>query len=358
MKPKMLYISHVDWNWIKQRPHFLAEGLAEFFDISVFYTFQNRNRKNLQKRSVDEQNIHPLYSIPMARRIKPLGVINRVFMRAQLNRSIQQVKQGYIYLTYPTQLEVLPKRFSGKIIYDCMDDHVAMAPLFYKDTMREFERQLIAQATVVLVSSENLRRVLMERYGEDIAPKLHLIRNGYNGSVLAEQVRPAQGGDFTLCYVGTVGKWFNFEFITRSLQDIPGLRYKIIGPMEVEVPQSERIEYTGTVEHCRLYDEVKDSDALMMPFLLNDIVLSVDPVKLYEYINYNKNILCVRYPEVERFDHFVYFYDDYESFLLQIQNMMGNNTVKYSIQERNDFLQKNNWESRVEQIIQCLQERV
>lgn len=350
MKPKMLYISHVDWNWIKQRPHFIAEGLTEFFDISVLYTFQNRNRKNLQRRPIDGENVRPLYSIPMARRIKLLGVLNRVFMRAQLNRRIQQVKPGYIYLTYPTQLEVLPKQLSGKIIYDCMDDHVAMAPSSHKESMCELERQLIVRATVVLVSSENLRRVLVERYGEDIALKLHLIRNGYNGCVLTEQTYPTQGNDFTLCYVGTIGKWFNFDFITRSLKDIPELRYKIIGPTEVEVPRADRIEYTGTVEHSKLYDEVKDCDALMMPFLLNDIVLSVDPVKLYEYINYNKNILCVRYPEVERFAQFVYFYEDYASFVQQLRKMMKDNTVKYTPKDRVQFLDQSSWKYRVKEI--------
>ena len=28
---------HIDWNWIKQRPHFLAEGLNEYCDITVLY---------------------------------------------------------------------------------------------------------------------------------------------------------------------------------------------------------------------------------------------------------------------------------------------------------------------------------
>lgn len=231
-----------------------------------------------------------------------------------------------------------------------MDDHVAMASSSHKETMCELERQLIVRATVVLVSSENLRRVLVERYGEEIALKLHLIRNGYNGCVLTEQTYPTQSNDFTLCYVGTIGKWFNFDFITRSLKDIPELRYKIIGPTEVEVPREDRIEYTGTVEHCRLYDEVKDCNALMMPFLLNDIVLSVDPVKLYEYINYNKNILCVRYPEVERFEPFVYFYEDYTSFVQQIRKMMKDNTVKYTPKDRVQFLNQSSWKYRVNEI--------
>lgn len=357
MKKKMLYISHVDWNWIKQRPHFIAEGLMEFFDVSVLYTFQNKNRNKLQKRSTEGQDISPFYSIPMAGRIKPLGVVNRAFMKVQLARCIHRVNPDYIYLTYPTQMDYLPKQFSGKIIYDCMDDYVAMALGFQKENIRENESRLIRRAAVVFVSSENLGRVLMERYGRDIAPKLHLIRNGYNGSILPEREPATRSGDFTLCYVGTIGKWFNFDFITRSLQDIPGLRYKIIGPTELEVPRLDRIEYTGTVEHHRLYDEVKDTDALMMPFQVNDIVASVDPVKLYEYINYNMNILCVRYPEVERFEPFVHFYDDYDSFLAQIKKMMTDNTVKYGSEARTQFLQQSNWESRVGDIVKVLENK-
>ena len=143
----------------------------------------------------------------------------------------------------------------------------------------------------------------------------------------------------------------------KSLQDIPKLRYKIIGPAEVTLPENERIEYTGTVEHHRLYDAIKDTDCLTMPFVINDIVLSVDPVKLYEYINYNKNILCVRYPEIGRFEPFVYFYEDYDTFLNQIKKMMKDNRIKYDNESRIRFLQENNWESRVREITRILGDR-
>ena len=36
-RKKILYIMHVDWNWIKQRPHFIAEELTTWYDIKVVY---------------------------------------------------------------------------------------------------------------------------------------------------------------------------------------------------------------------------------------------------------------------------------------------------------------------------------
>lgn len=354
MKQRMLYVSHVDWRWIKQRPHFIAEGLMEHFDVTVLYTFQNANRKQLQKRSIDKKRVHPFYSIPMSGRIKPLGTIDRVFMRAQLAHQIHQVKPDYLYLTSPMQVGYLPDQFDGGLLYDCMDDHVAMMRPAQKEAMQENERALIHRADVVLVSSENLRQVLIRRYGAEYAEKMHLVRNGYSGNIIETEEDTQTPKEFTISYVGTIGKWFHFEYLLKSLEEFPNLRYEIIGPVEVEKPQHERLMFVGTLEHHKLYDAVKQTQCLTMPFVVNDIVASVDPVKLYEYINYNKNILCVYYPEIQRFEPFVHFYEDYESFSGQIRSMMADNRVKYDNDARESFLKENNWSGRVSQIVQIL----
>ena len=104
------------------------------------------------------------------------------------------------------------------------------------------------------------------------------------------------------------------------------------------------------LEHEKLYEETKQYDCFIMPFKLNDIVESVDPVKLYEYINYHKNILCIRYKEVERFDEYVYFYDDIESYMKNIELLLQNPSPKYTNQRRIEFLQKSSWERRVKEI--------
>src|SRR5690242_14990871 len=33
--PRILYLMHVDWRWIKQRPHFLAEALMTHYELLV-----------------------------------------------------------------------------------------------------------------------------------------------------------------------------------------------------------------------------------------------------------------------------------------------------------------------------------
>ena len=94
-----------------------------------------------------------------------------------------------------------------------------------------------------------------------------------------------------------------------------------------------------------------------MPFLINEIIEAVDPVKLYEYINFDKNILTCRYGEIERFKPFVYFYTGYDEFIKQIQNLKSNNDVKYCNDDREMFLRENSWKCRVDTIIETLKQR-
>lgn len=353
----MLYVSQVDWNWIKQRPHFLAEGLNGEFDVSVLYAYQNRDRKKLQKRSFEGQDVKPLYSIPYAGRFGFTRKLNDRYQRSQFRKQMKRVNPEYIYLTFPTQEQLIPTDFCGKVIYDCMDDHVAMAPESRKALLLGAEERLLQRADAVLVSSENLRRVLLSRYGNGAEGKMRLVRNGYSGKIL--DVKPKQRAEasaFVLSYIGTVGPWFNFDFVLKSLEEFPNLQYKIIGPTDLKVPTADRLEFVGTVEHHRLYDAIKDTDGLIMPFVVNDIIASVDPVKLYEYINYNMNILVVSYDEIARFDPFVFFYDTYESYAAQIRRMMEDNTVKYSNEERVCFLRENGWDSRVASIVSLLKD--
>ena len=43
---KVLYVMHISWGWIKQRPQFLAEELAKYYEVDVFYRMSNHNKED------------------------------------------------------------------------------------------------------------------------------------------------------------------------------------------------------------------------------------------------------------------------------------------------------------------------
>jgi hypothetical protein len=61
---------HVEWNWIKQRPHFLAEGLSKYFDVEVRYERGFGFNKKLtynQKKDTAHLRIRSIKRLPFNR---------------------------------------------------------------------------------------------------------------------------------------------------------------------------------------------------------------------------------------------------------------------------------------------------
>lgn len=358
-KSRMLYLMHVDWYWICQRPQFLAEELHKHFDLLVVYPRANA-RKTLQTGRTSPTKRLPLFHLPFEDKIPGLKLINMMIARFVLFVIIKVWKPDIVWISFPSQYPQLPKKTHYRLIYDCMDDYPAMAE-GRKAALQtaEYEGAIVRKADRILASSNKLKHKLEMEYALS-ENSVTLLRNGFDGIIDKDVVLSNRGQRdkvFRIGYIGTVSYWFDWDVLARSLSDFSQIEYHIIGPIDpnVSAPKHDRILFHGTIEHEKLYSTVEKYDCLCMPFILNDIVEAVDPVKLYEYINFYKSIISVRYDEVLRFEKFVHFYSTYEEFRYVLQDVMGRLDIpKYSITDRENFLMESTWQSRAMQIMEAL----
>ena len=354
---KILYFSPVDWRWIKQRPQFLAEQLNKYGEVSVIYPWQNR-RKGLQKKEAT-MRLNPYFEFPsFGRSVPMLETFNQMIGKGQIAYRLRREKPGILWLTMPWQIDLIPTNVEYSIVYDCMDDYTAISMLEEgREQIREQEAKLVRRASLIFVSSQHLLNLLKSRYHVDQS-KLYLLRNGYSSEWLKySRQESVQGERLKIGYFGTIGRWFDFDTVMESLSVLENVEYHLYGPMEkgIVIPQHERIMVHGVVEHQQIPECAGVLDVLVMPFIPNEIVQSVDPVKLYEYIFLNKHILCIHYPEIERFEPFVEFYDTKESYIRQLKRLLNKKTsMKYTQQQADAFLKENSWEMRAEQATRCL----
>ena len=357
---RMLFMLSVDWNWIKQRPHFLIEELAKKYDLTAVYRYRYV-RKGYQNRDKGGLDIRGIYTIPKLDKMFGYSKINAKLVRLYIKWLLKNRKTQIVFLTYPDEVYYLPNSFRGWVVYDCMDDHVSFCSAQMKNRITDRERQLCQRADLVLCSSQNLIDKLTWRYGENVKKKTALVRNGYDGEIINyEKINAAKriSEIFTCCYFGTISKWFDFELLLQSIKRNNKIYYYLYGPIDnVSIPESDHIIYMGTIEHDMLYRETRKYDCYIMPFILNGIVESVDPVKLYEYINFNKNILCVQYDEIKRFSEFVFFYNNIDSYMDSIDALIKENELKYTFEQRQRFLEHNSWADRAELISQMCAEK-
>ena len=351
---KIMYFMNVDWGWIKQRPHFIAEGLSNSNDVLLYYphTYKKKNG-TLCDNSSERIRPHKYYNLPFRRRSKLIERINSLYLKLLFQVKILAYKPDLIWIAgNPDAAGFLNKKSIAKSIYDCMDDYYAMSQSV---AMLNNEKCIVNNCRHIIVSSESLKNVLIKRYSIK-ENRLTLVRNGYDGNIIEDIDVKRNNDEYDLAYIGTVSSWFDFDLIKQMVNTVKGVKIHVVGPIKPEAEdackslENDRVIFYGSKEHKELYEFAKNMDCLMMPFIINDIILSVDPVKLYEYINFRKNILCVYYPEIERFREFVNFYTTRDEAINQLRKLMDNPSITYSDNERIEFLKENDWENRLKSI--------
>ena len=239
-----------------------------------------------------------------------------------------------------------------------MDDHIGLARNdMIKKRLKNAEEVLSKRADYIIYSSKYLMNMYHKRYTLQRAIKEEIVRNAFNGEIIEPSTKE-RSGNYVICYFGTISDWFDFELINKSLEMFNNIEYLLIGPLHrnTSIPENARIKYIGTVEHEDLQKKTENADCFVMPFKLDESIKAVDPVKLYEYINFGKNIVCIRYEEIERFSKFVFFYDNSTEYMEIISSLLKENKTKYSSTLRETILSHSTWEDRRQQILRLLYE--
>lgn len=359
---KILYLTHTPWSWIKQRPQFLAEGLAKEFEVDVYYRKSNHLKGNLNPAPFKEGNLYVtgFRNIPWERikSIKPemLYPINKVLWYFT---NINITEYDYIWVTDPLLWWLIKdKKHHAKVIYDCMDDLIAF-PYYEKypnvvDFTVSEEKTLLETADYVFFSAQTLKDKLFLRYNIDRG--YFIVNNAITDNITrySENENRVSLPKNSFVYIGTISEWFDFSLIIKTLNKNPHIHFVLFGPIRMSMPpQHERLIYAGTIEHNQILEVMSKSTGLVMPFVINDLILSVNPVKLYEYIYSGRPIAAIRYPETEKFGKHVTLYsgeDEFDDFIRKAVN--GDFTTNKDDMKK--FALDNRWQSRCETIISIL----
>lgn len=338
----------IDWYWIKQRPQIIAELLAKDYDITVAYYKEVFVKVDLRK---DKDELTKSISIPAI----PYRDKNRVAFFLQKffwDKALKNIEQyDIVWLGHPLLYRYIPKKYSGKIIYDCMDNHIALAnDKKIAKMVQKIEEKLVIRSNVVFASSNSLMKKIKNMSAEK---KCLLVRNGFVSRDIKIPQKPEKKDKICLGYFGTIAEWMDFDTLLKSLDIFPELEYHFWGPVSnVQLPIHPRFIFEGVVEHQKLGKVVEDMDGLIMPFQVNDIIKVVDPVKLYEYISMGKTIITIFYDEIERFRPYVFFYKSVEEYMNNIKELIDKEfKPNYTEKQQLDFLRDNSWECRYETII-------
>jgi len=353
---KLLFFLNVPWKWIKQRPHFIAEILAEDYSVTVIDKFSYMSNNLISNPASSRLDFRKEYRLPFDSN-PAVHVINQSLARIQMSRQLNQ--HDVFWFCGPLEFGTYGRCIDpGKtVVYDCMDDMQNM-PLSHAvgEEAARSEAKLVERADLLFCSSENLATKIQARFGRGdcmvVNNAMHIVPNGnLPVAIMKRAIELRSNGIKIIAYVGTIDKWFDFEAIIESLSRDQSCAYLLAGPVRVAIPHHDRIFYTGVIKHSEVFSFLALADILVLPFILNELILGVNPVKLYEYIFACKPCVVRRYAETERFEQFVYLYSTVDEFCSTLTLLAEQQyPLKLAPAEYEKFAHRNTWETRARQV--------
>lgn len=355
MNKRILLFSSVEWNWMKQRPHFLASELAKQGCCVTYLAINPEESRNEQLA----ENLQLCEITDVRGYMRTM--IMRIVARNKISIILRKSLFDTVILTNPVQLQMLPKRIykRAQLVYDCMD----LMPAFYEGKRKQLieatEAVLCHCADVITASSSVLGQYLVDKYGIP-KEKCHIICNALcpedcqkaMESKKIENIRhPA------MIYMGSADYWLDLQTLEKFMRGQSRWHLYIVGNVKPEIKlilnSLPNCHILGKLDHLEALRYVNSSDVALLPFRTGGLVDMVDPVKLYEYLALDKPVVSTYWPALDHFKSMgkIAFYHGETDFANQLENVQ-----KAAVEcEKNidivKFANKNSWENRAKDLL-------
>lgn len=242
-------------------------------------------------------------------------------------------------------------------VYDCMDRHAAFHRGGAADRLMQEERRLLEDCDVVLASSEPLRQ-----HCAQFNHRVHLIRNGVDAEWFREKA--ADSGPLEelkdlrrpiIGYVGTLGPWIDLELLAQAAAAFPQATLLLVGPVQTDLTsllQHNNVVSLGPQAYDRIPAIMDACDICLIPFKVNQLTSSVNPIKLYEYLALGKPVVSANLPELGPYREWCYLAEGWEAFVAGIGEALAELQAEPGPRRetRRRIAAENSWERRAAEI--------
>lgn len=381
-QPIMLTISAAEWDGIQHRPHhFMRRSARSGWKViyveppaTLIAPLKNKKmlerwkcwRKGLRKTEEGIYLLAPPPTLPFGNKYRWVNKFNQWLISRSIKKALSRFKASEIdlFTFLPNIVDMLPSLSARKVIYDCVDDHAAFTGLINADVVHQMEKELMARADV---SFSTARQLMEDRQGW--SSNFHLVPNG---AEYEHFEAASQEGTFPLPaelqaipkpivgFYGGISDWINIPLITEVAREMTHLSFVFIGPVATQVEELKKlpnVHMLGTKAYQDLPQYIQYFDTTLIPFRINKLTESVNPVKLYEYLSAGKPVVSTPLPEVLSYREVVEIGSTKEELISAIvKTIQPESHTSEQIAKRQEVGRTNSWDARWEQIVALIQE--
>ena len=245
-------------------------------------------------------------------------------MRAQFSRLLSKLKfNNYIlWVGTPTAAFLLDIFDPTVLIYNRVDRYSQFS-FVDSEKIFNYERSLASKADAIICTSDAIRKDL-EPYNSHCFTVTHGVDvnhfySAFQNQDIPDDIRNIRGP--IIGFIGGLADWVNFDLLLDVANRYSDASIVLIGRRTPDVKGLEplkrqsNVHFLGHKEHKLLPSYLKQFTVCLIPYVINDRLLAVDPIKLREYLALGKPVVSVDLPEVRKLEDVVYIGENNVDFL-------------------------------------------
>jgi glycosyltransferase involved in cell wall biosynthesis len=275
------------------------------------------------------------------------------FSLAGLRRRLR-IRDFQLWTFLPNVAEYVGKLGESLVVYYCVDDWAKFNYLDGEKTAAA-EGRLCERADVVFVTVESLAQGRQTPTGET-----HVATHGVDHELfsraLTEGVQvPADMAELpgpVLGFYGTIQDWVDLDLIAYLAERHPEWTIVMIGRVAVDVSrfiELPNVHFLGRRPHSELPAYCKSFAVGLIPYILNERILHVNPIKLREYLCAGLPVVSTPVPEVQRYGEYCGIAATFEEFERAVETALYTDSPDLR-RTRSEAMRSETWERKVAEV--------
>jgi glycosyltransferase involved in cell wall biosynthesis len=258
----------------------------------------------------------------------------------------------------PSSADVAGSLGERLVIYHCVDEFSKFTGAD-ESAILQMERGLMEKADMVIVSSSRLYET-KSRYNPNTFLVTHGVDVAHFGDACRQTVpAPADCAGLkrpVIGFVGTVADWVDLEVVRHLAASRPEWSFLLVGEVQTDTSalrELSNVHLLGRRTYQSLPAYCGTFDVAILPFVVNELTVAANPLKLREYLAAGLPVVATPLPEVLKLDGLVRMARTPGEFLNQIEALLregrrGPDPAVSALMERES------WDRKVEELSEII----
>jgi glycosyltransferase involved in cell wall biosynthesis len=289
---------------------------------------------------------------------KFVQTVNRILLEIYLRTLMLRLgmKNVQIWTFVPNMVNLIGRLCESKVVYYCVDEWSEFSFLD-KKTVESLERSLLSKSDLVITTAQKLYES-KKRHNTNT----YLIPHGVDFDFFAKALAPSTVEPLDIQrlpkprigFFGLIHEWIDLNLIHYMAKAHPEWSIVLIGKLATGIDVSRfasihNVHFIGQKDYSELPGYCKGFDVALIPFVLNELTLNVNPIKLREYLAAGLPVVSTALPEIFPYHDVVHIADSMIDFTREVERALLETGSEW-IKKRQASVAEESWRARVERI--------